>query len=236
MQPYTNDYYSALRDGVQRSARVLVPLVLGLAEPRSVIDVGCGQGVWLSVFREHGIEDLLGVDGDYVEPDRLAIPIERFEAHELTRPLRVERTFDLAVSLEVAEHLPAESAEVFINSLTRLAPIVLFSAAAPYQGGESHLNEQWPAYWAERFGRHDYVPIDCLRRQIWNNPDVEWWYAQNTFLYAERGYLETHPLLRREYEVAGGAALAFVHPRRYLDWIEWGLSLCRTSPDAREGA
>jgi SAM-dependent methyltransferase len=234
MQPYTSDYYSNLREGAQRSARVVVPLVLRLAEPRSVIDVGCAQGVWLSVFREHGIEDFLGVDGDYIERGRLEIPVERFRAHDLTQPLRMERTFDLAVSLEVAEHLPPESAETFIESLTRLAPIVLFSAAAPYQGGECHVNEQWPAYWAEHFGRGGYLPIDCLRRRIWGNPDVEWWYAQNKFLYAERGYLESHPLLRREYEFAGGAALPLVHPKRYLEWIEWGLSLCGADPGAEE--
>jgi SAM-dependent methyltransferase len=236
MRPYTNDYYHALRTGSRRSAGVVVPIVLGLAHVRSVIDVGCGQGAWLAAFREHGVEDVRGVDGDYVDRQRLEVPAEWFESHDLTQPLRLERTFDLVVSLEVAEHLPAERADAFIDSLTRLGPLVLFSAAAPFQGGVHHVNEQWPAYWAARFAARGYLPIDCLRRRLWTNEDVEWWYAQNTFLYAEQSHLESQPSLKAEYEAAGPAALALVHPRRYLEWIEWGLSLCGVSGAAEPGA
>ena len=225
-QPYTTDYYAALRDGARSSARVIVPLVLELAPVCSVVDVGCGQGTWLSVFHACGVKDVLGVDGDYIDRDRLEIPHERFRPRDLVRPLELDRTFDLAVSLEVAEHLPADVAESFVGSLARLAPVVLFSAAAPYQGGESHVNEQWPAYWAERFARHGFLPVDCLRRRLWANADVEWWYAQNTFLFVERVRLERDAALKREYESAGPHALPLVHPRRYLEWIEWGLSLC----------
>jgi SAM-dependent methyltransferase len=238
MQPYTNDYYAALREGARRSARVVAPLVLGLAGPHSVVDVGCGQGAWLAVFRELGVEDVLGVDGDHVDRTRLEIPGERFLASDLTRPLRLGRTFDLAASLEVAEHLPAACAEEFVESLSWLAPLVLFSAAAPYQGGERHLNEQWPAYWAALFARRGYLPVDCLRRRLWDHPDVEWWYAQNAFLYAKSDFLETLPALKREYESAGPSALPLVHPKRYLEWIEWGLSLCGTpvGPGGEGGA
>jgi SAM-dependent methyltransferase len=237
---YTSEFFEAHRAGARRSAGVVVPLVRSLVRTHSVIDAGCGQGTWLAVFREHGVEDVVGVDGDYVDRRRLEIPAELFRPHDLNQPLRLERTFDLVVSLEVAEHLPAACADAFIDSLTRLGPVVLFSAAAPYQGGTNHVNEQWPAYWAERFGRHGYLPIDCLRRRLWANDAVEWWYAQNTFLYAERSYLEARPLLRREYEAAGPVALPLVHPTRYREWVEWGLSLCGASPaagpdDGREG-
>ncbi len=151
-----------------------------------MIDVGCGQGTWLSVFAEYGATDVNGIDGDYVDRDRLEIPADRFHGQDLSRPLAVERTFDLAVSLEVAEHLPEVACDGFVESLTRLAPVVLFSAAAPYQGGQNHVNEQWPEYWAERFARHGYLPVDCLRRRVWANPDVEWWYAQNALLFVAR--------------------------------------------------
>jgi hypothetical protein len=110
--------------------------------------------------------------------------------------------------------------------LTRLAPVVLFSAAAPYQGGQHHVNEQWPAYWAQRFARHEYFPIDCLRRRIWTNPDVAWWYAQNAFLYVHRKALESSAELWREFQNAGPEALPLVHPRRFVEWVEWGLRLC----------
>jgi hypothetical protein len=206
--------------------------VLRFVPARSAVDVGCGQGVWLAVLRELGVEDVYGVDGAYVDRALLEIPQDRFHSHDLSQRLVLGRTFDLAVSLEVAEHLAAEAADGFVDSLTQLAPVVLFSAAAPYQGGQHHVNEQWPAYWAGRFAERGYLPVDCLRRRVWTHPDVEWWYAQNTFLYVERGRLEGAAVLQREYEAAGPHALPLVHPRRYVEWVEWGLSLCGAKPSA----
>ncbi len=227
MDAYTTGFFDALREGTRRSAQVVVPLLLRLVRPRDVVDVGCGQGSWLAVFREHGVKEVCGVDGAYVDRARLEIPPEQFIPWDLTRPLRLGRRFDLAVSLEVAEHLLPECAETFIASLTGLAPLILFSAAVPHQGGTNHVNEQWPAYWARHFAARGYVPVDCLRRHMWDNEDVEWWYAQNSFLFAERGYLEASPALRKEYELAGGTAPALVHPKRYLELVEWGLAQCR---------
>jgi SAM-dependent methyltransferase len=223
LSPYTSDYYQALRAGARRSAQQVVPLVIELVAPASIIDVGCGEGTWLSVFREHGVTDVCGVDGEYVDRQRLEIPVSCFLARDLTQPLQLNRCYDLAMSLEVAEHLPSQCSELFVESLVRLAPIVLFSAAAPYQGGAQHVNEQWPAYWADRFARHDYLPVDCLRRILWSRDNVEWWYAQNLFLYVARAALNAIPHLLREHQ-ACPMALPLVHPRRYLEWIEWGMS------------
>src|SRR4051794_6556440 len=130
MEIYDREFFERHQAGARRSARVIVPRVLGLVAARSVIDVGCGQGTWLSVFAECGAPDVFGIDGDYVDARRFEIPAERFEPRDLSRPFELLRTFDLAVSLEVAEHLPAAAADDFVASLTRLAPVVLFSAAA----------------------------------------------------------------------------------------------------------
>ena len=90
-------------DGSYRSATVMVPLVLDFLSVRSVCDVGCGVGAWLRCWRESGVEDILGIDGDYVERDQLMIPPKRFRSADLCQPIRCERNFDLAMSLEVAE-------------------------------------------------------------------------------------------------------------------------------------
>ena len=144
---YDRKFYDEHRDDSLRSARVTVPIVLSLVAPSSIVDVGCGTGTWLTVFRENGIEDVVGIDGDYVPRDRLLIPADRFIARDLTKPLLLDRIFDLAVSVEVAEHLPASAADQFVRSLCSLAPSVLFSAAVPGQFGVRHLNPQWPWYW-----------------------------------------------------------------------------------------
>jgi SAM-dependent methyltransferase len=195
-----------------------------MIRPRHVIDVGCGFGTWLSVFREHDIDDVFGVDGDYVDKSKLEIPEDRYLSFDLRKPLRMNRQFDMVLSLEVAEHLPEECAETFVDSLTRLGPAILFSAAVPFQGGTHHVNEQWPEYWVRYFQEKGYVAIDCLRRKIWQNDDVAWWYAQNILVFATRKHLEEQPLLKKEYEFTGTSQLSIVHPKRYLEWVEWGLS------------
>jgi SAM-dependent methyltransferase len=205
-----------MRTGATQSAEVIVPLVLHLLPVRSVLDVGCGDGSWLRVFQKLGVKDVLGIDGEYVTVDLLQIPQDRFRAVDLAKPFDVGRAFDLAISLEVAEHLPAESASTFVESLARQAPLVLFSAAIPKQGGNHHLNEQWPDYWVKLFLGHGYLPVDFLRRRIWQNDAVEWWYAQNTLLFARADLVESNPTLKAEFERTNPAQLSLVHPKQYL--------------------
>jgi SAM-dependent methyltransferase len=221
MTAYTADFYRTHRDGARRSAEAVVPIVVELVQPHSVIDVGCGLGAWLSVFRQHGIEDIWGVDGPHIDRRLLEIPPDRFQPADLREPIRLPRRFDLVVSVEVAEHLPPECAAAFVDSLTALGSVVLFSAAIPHQGGVHHLNEQWPEYWAEHFGRNRYVAIDLVRPRIWRDDRVEWWYAQNTLLYVERERVEREPRLRAAYEATRLQPLSVVHPRKYLWLIDW---------------
>jgi SAM-dependent methyltransferase len=191
-------------------------LVLELLPVRSVLDVGCGDGSWLRVFQKLGVHDILGIDGEYVTEDLLQIPRDRFQAVDLRKPFGLKRVFDLAISLEVAEHLPAESASGFVASLCGLAPAVLFSAAIPFQGGNHHINEQWPDKWAELFTEHKYVPVDFLRKRVWQNETVEWWYAQNTLLFVRAGLLDSNTQLKAEFERTNPDQLRLVHPRQYL--------------------
>src|SRR6185437_11521231 len=214
---YTKSFYEGIRNGSVRSAEVIVPLVLDLVRPSSVVDVGCGDASWLAVFQRLGIEDVFGIDGDYVEPELLQIPRDRFEAVDLSKPFNLPRTFDLAISLEVAEHLPADCAPVFVESLTRLAPAVLFSAAIPFQGGNHHVNEQWPDKWAALFREHNYLPVDCIRKRVWENAAVEWWYAQNTLLFAHASLMESNMALKAEFEKTDTNQLRLVHPKNYVE-------------------
>jgi SAM-dependent methyltransferase len=213
---YTTSFYEEIRKGSLKSAEVVVPLVLKLVPVRSVVDVGCGDGTWLSVFRKLGVNDAIGIDGDYVSGQHLQIPQDRFQAFDLSKPFTVGRTFDLAISLEVAEHLPADSAAGFVESLARLAPAILFSAAIPFQGGNHHVNEQWPDKWAALLKMHSYVPIDFIRKQVWQNEAVEFWYAQNTLLFVRDDLLETNAGLKAEFERTNPGQLCLVHPRQYL--------------------
>ncbi|MGH9740598.1 MAG: class I SAM-dependent methyltransferase [Candidatus Acidiferrales bacterium] len=213
---YTRSFYEGLHEGVVQSAEVIVPLVLQLIPARSVVDIGCGEGAWLATFQGMGVDDILGVDGDYVDRTALKIPQRCFRAADLSIPLALDRTFDLALSLEVAEHLPAASASVFVESLTRLAPAILFSAAIPFQGGTNHVNEQWPEAWAELFDARGYAVVDAIRKRVWQDQRVEWWYAQNTLLFVRRDLLEQNSRLHAEFQRSNSTQLSLVHPRKYL--------------------
>ena len=216
-QAYNQTFYERQRHLSLSSARVMVPLVMELMPVSSVVDVGCGLGTWLSVFQESGVTDLLGLDGPHVDLQSLLISPQHFRPLDLSCEFALERRFDLAVSLEVAEHLPKASAASFIASITKLAPVVLFSAAAPFQGGTNHLNEQWPGFWAAHFDRNAFVVIDCMRRQVWHRQDVQPCYAQNTLVFVERDRLQSLPRLKDLSNSPEPAQLAMVHPEIFLN-------------------
>jgi SAM-dependent methyltransferase len=193
---YDRAYYeSDALDPELHSPRAVVPIVVDLFQPRSVLDVGCGVGRWLTEFRRLGAERIMGIDGPHIDPDWLAIPRDSFRAVDLTEPFQLSDTFDLTVCLEVAEHLPHSSASGLLRSLTQSAPVILFSSAIPSQGGTDHRNEQWPEYWRRLFEREGYKRFDLIRPLIWKDPNVKFWYRQNIFLFASRELSATHPRL-----------------------------------------
>lgn len=167
------------------SAREVLPFIIELFDPKSIVDIGCGIGTWLSVAKSIGIEDIQGIDGLYVDINTLLIPEEKFAKKDLTVAFDLNRKYDLALCLEVAEHIDESAADDFVESIVRHADMVLFSAAIPLQGGQFHVNEQWPGYWQSKFSKHGYNYYDIFRPKFWNNLKVEPWYRQNMFLVAK---------------------------------------------------
>ncbi|UUX51138.1 class I SAM-dependent methyltransferase [Nisaea acidiphila] len=217
MTLYNREFYEAIKASAVRSARVIVPKVLELTGPvRSVVDLGCGLGGWLSVFREHGANRVLGLDGDYVQRDMMEMDDEDFRPTDLAQPIRFDDKFDLSMSLEVVEHLPPDRADSFVEDLIRMAPVVLFSAAVPAQGGDGHQNEQWQHVWVEKFATHGYRAIDSLRPDIWSNTEVSWWYRQNLLLFASDAAIAERAPLRLAHEQTDLRQVSTIHPTAYL--------------------
>jgi SAM-dependent methyltransferase len=208
---YDPKFYKHFHNLAYSSARGIVPLILKFIPITSVCDIGCGDGTWLRVFREQGVTDILGVDGEHVSRDLLQISVSDFQPMDLRHQVSLSRSFDLAISLEVAEHLPESRAASFVEDLTRLAPVVLFSAAIPGQGGRDHVNEQWQTYWTLIFSQYNHTVCDIVRPKIWRNRRIAYWYRQNILLFCDPHSLETVP------ELAGAPhslRLPLVHPEQ----------------------
>jgi hypothetical protein len=214
--PYDEKFFEQMDNWAVQSAAVIAPLVHGWLRPRSILDVGGGRGGWSAAFAHVGVEDYLCVDGGYVDRSSLRIPTERFREADLSRPFHLGRRYDLALCLEVGEHLPESSADQLVSSLVQHADAVLFSAAAPLQGGTSHVNEQWPAYWASKFDNSGFACFDCVRWKVWDNPSVAWWYRQNTVLFLNPSGVARLPTRSPISDSVTLSPPGVVHPEAYL--------------------
>lgn len=215
MTQYSNQFFRNRASVANRSAVETASLIVELFSPSTVLDLGCGTGSWLAAFAELGVQEIHGVDGEYVNEQELEIPRHVFQSWNLeSNPYLPQRQFDLAMSLEVAEHLSQEAGDELVGSLTAAAPIVIFSAAVPGQGGTNHVNEQWPSYWAAKFREHGFTCYDVLRPRLWNNESVAWWYRQNMLVFIKSSACRTSisPLVESS-EVASPNSL--IHPLLY---------------------
>ncbi len=181
---YDEAFYRYINRGSLDSAAVVVPLLVNALgqTPTSVLDLGCGAGAWLTVWKNHGAK-ICGIDGEYLEAASLLIAENEFHAGDVAAPVQLDQHFDLAQCLEVAEHIATEAGAQLIANLCNHADMVLFSAAPPGQGGENHQNEQPYGYWRDLFLAQGFQLYDPLRGELVGNRAVMPWYRYNTFLY-----------------------------------------------------
>jgi SAM-dependent methyltransferase len=210
LQKVMNDY----SDWVRSSALKLLPWVD--IENKSIVDFGCGRGDWLRAAKELGASRILGLDTFALEKFQSDIPIEHVN---LTEPVRLPDRWDVAMCLEVGEHLPETAAATLVQSLVNAAPVVLFSAAAPGQGGVHHINEQPPEVWSNLFQAHGYQCFD-FRDEIWTDEDIEPWYRMGTLVFAKSGSAPSQLFnYRRE------TARHIVHPDIFAAYAPKGRNL-----------
>jgi len=212
---YDESFFEIMDQDAQRSARIVLELLQAVFHVKSVADFGCGSGVWLRAWQELGCNDVVGVDGDFVERSSLQIDPAKFIAHDLQQPLDLKRRFSLVQSLEVAEHLPAASAQQFIDMLTTHGDLILFSAAVPGQMGIQHINEQPYEYWRELFARRGYAMFDWLRPLLPQQQDVAYWYRYNTFLFVRESTMQQLPPAVRQTRLPIDQAVPDISPFAY---------------------
>lgn len=213
---YNNVFFVNHLHEPYQSAQAMVPLLYETFKPSSVVDFGCGVGNWLKVWKESTpVKDLLGIEGPYIKKELYKIPEEMIMLTDLKNKVELGRKFDLVISLEVAEHLPHESAETFVSSLVAAGDVVVFSAAIKGQLGTYHINEQYPEYWAAIFKKFGYEVVDYLRPMIWNNQSIEYWYRQNVLIFIKPEVLHNYPVLLPYHKVSNPEYLLRIHPEQF---------------------
>ena len=212
MTSYESSFYNTIRNGCISSAEIVAPYVYNLLKSKtnasdklSIVDIGCGEGHWAKAFENLGCK-VVGVDGSYVTN-----PVVDFISADLSKSIPLEKLdsfYDLAISLEVAEHLVESRADTFVDEFCSLSDNLLFSAAIPAQGGTDHFNEQWfSSYWLPKFEKLGYRASGILRFSFWENENVEWWYKQN-LMFMTKNPSNYPTLYKNEYS----EPIDMVHP------------------------
>ena len=208
LETYSSDFYSVMETGSSSSAHEIIPLLFSAYKPKSVVDVGCGTGAFASEFLKLGVTDVVGYEGLWMKSLPTILPKDRYIYQDFKNALSSPRTFDLAICLEVAEHLEEVYARSLINSLCSLSEIVVFSAAIPNQGGNHHVNEQWPQYWNELFTEMGFSLIWDPRMEIWRNESIEACYRQNLLVFGRKKSPSEIPLISLVHPVLWTQAMA----------------------------
>lgn len=185
---YDHTYYERTVEGpAAASAATMADSIVASFAPGSAIDIGCGTGALLAALRDRGCR-VFGLE--YSEAG-LAYCRSR---HLDVRQFDIEsdsfgdgRSFDIAISMEVAEHLPERVADRYVGLIALSAPTVMFTAAPPGQGGSDHVNEKPREYWIEKFRAtgfsYDAATSSELADRWRSSGRVASWYVDNLMVF-----------------------------------------------------
>lgn len=211
---YNEEFFADRAAEVQLAKIIVSPLVESL-KPSSVVDLGTAAGSWLAAVKQLGVQHVRGIDGPWVPEDQRHIANDEFVPADLEKEIPEIGRFDLAICTEVLEHISKLASVRAVEWLCRAAPVVLFSAAVPLQGGTSHINEAWQSHWSRLFKSQGFETYDVIRPAIWNDKRLPYWYRQNLLLMARGDVGRALGMTPSD-----GRMLDSIHPDLYLHRAE----------------
>jgi 2-polyprenyl-3-methyl-5-hydroxy-6-metoxy-1,4-benzoquinol methylase len=115
-------YETSVERPARRSAARIATTIADDLKPATIIDVGCGTGALLTALRERGcgVWGIEYADAALVRCRARHLEVEKFDLEN--DEYHAGRSFEVAISMEVAEHLPRKAADRYVDLLTRLAP------------------------------------------------------------------------------------------------------------------
>ncbi len=185
---YDSNFFRNTKKLEMASAAAFVAVILKHYAPASIVDVGCGAGIYLKEFAERNVPDLLGIDGSPAAAEEFLLDKDRLVIFDLAGRYEFKKKYDLCLCLEVAEHLREEDADTLVETLARAADNIIFTAAVPGQGPRSigHINEQPHEYWIGKFQRRGFSYLESetegMRREM-KETEVVWWLVNNLMVF-----------------------------------------------------
>ncbi len=208
---YSKNFYRTRHQDTKYAAHKILSILKNILPLRSIVDFGCGTGTWLLAAENLGFKELEGYEGNWLNKSMYKCNKATLTTHNLEDKINTIKRYDIALSLEVAEHLSAKRAHSFVEELCNIANIVLFSAAIPGQGGTHHINEQWQSYWVKKFNENNFSAYDVVRPKIWNDPKISFWYKQNILLFINNDIVSDLELQKNIPFITD-----IIHPEQYL--------------------
>ena len=182
---YDATYYEGVDEVTRRVAGPIATSVMEKFSPKTVVDVGCGSGAVLLAFKEHGVS---GIGLEYSEAAldfcrKRSLQVRKFD---LEGQIPTDVRADVAISTEVAEHLPEAVADRYVDLLCSIADRVVLTAATPGQGGTDHVNEQPNEYWIDKFARRRFSHLEEVTRtwrRAWREQAMSSCYSDNVMVF-----------------------------------------------------
>ena len=229
MSIYNNSFYINQVNEAHTSASLYCEILSKYLIPSSVVDVGCGRGPWLKAFNDLSIkhdksQSLTGIDGPWNSKDDLILSDVDFIGYDLNTlgELNLNKRYDVAISVETAEHIEKASTSSFIKNICTLSDVVIFSAAFTTQGVIYHINERLHSEWADFFILNDFSVYDIFRPFVWGNKNVKYWYQQNVFLYVKNNSEFSNTLAKQKiFPVENLLFMDAVHPLLFSERLSY---------------
>jgi len=181
---YDQEFFDYTISSELGSSPDVAGILMKYYHPKSVIDIGCGCGIYIKAFHDLGIEDVIGYDGSKHALEKGLLP-EKIFLHDLREHIFIDRKYDLCLCIEVAEHIDNEYSVKLVQTLTNASDVVFFTAASPGQGGLHHVNEQPYEFWEgifHKFGFRMDDRTEAVCREM-AEKGVIYWIVRNAMIF-----------------------------------------------------
>jgi SAM-dependent methyltransferase len=145
-------YYRS--EALQRFFGGVADRIVADIAPGTVLDAGCAIGLLVEALRERGV-DAIGIDLSSHAIEQVHDSVRAY-CHHGSIADEFPARYDLIVSIEVLEHMPAREAEAAIANICRHTDDVIFSSTPSDYKEPTHVNVHPPEHWAAEFARHGF--------------------------------------------------------------------------------